>query len=179
MVEVVEVVAGDELRETLDAFLAAFAVNAELFALLGLQGFEEFEISFALDAKAFEGFAGISFGVLAVGGPGVLVEGLNGNAGRRKNGAEAPAGDDFGVGKMRENFDHGPFVGSGTLSEFCGRGAPQQRGEIFCSCGLNAKRILTIEFALNALDVFLDGFLHGEKLLVGGWVRNAVRMDAG
>jgi hypothetical protein len=33
--DVVEVVAGDELGETLDAFFAAFPVNAELFALFG------------------------------------------------------------------------------------------------------------------------------------------------
>lgn len=34
--EVVEVVAGDELGEAFDAFLTAFAVYAELLALLGL-----------------------------------------------------------------------------------------------------------------------------------------------
>ena len=100
LVEMVEVVAGHHVEEALDAFFAAFGVQAVMFPLFGLEGFEDGEVRFADGAKDFDALAGIAFVVAASGDPGVLIVGLDRRAGRSEDAAKAPGGDDLCVAEV-------------------------------------------------------------------------------
>jgi len=159
--DVVEVVAGHHADEMLDGFLAALGVHAEVLPLLGREGFQERDVGFAHDAEHFERLARVAFGVMERGGPGVLVEGLDGCAGGAENLADAPGGDGFGVGEVRENFGDGPFIGSGALAQFHRGLSAQQAGDFFRRGGLDLQGVLAFDVAEDALCVFLRSFGHG------------------
>src|ERR1700693_6128905 len=93
LAQVVDVVAGEHVRDVLDGFLAALGVHSILFPLLGGQGFEQREIGFPNYAKLFDGFAGIALCLMPAGHPGILIEGRDCSSRSAKNQAHAKAAD--------------------------------------------------------------------------------------
>jgi hypothetical protein len=76
LLEVIEVVAGHHLQDTLDGLRTAFGVHAVVLPLLRIEGLEQHEICFANGAKCLEALTRIAFRVTSSRDPRILIVGL-------------------------------------------------------------------------------------------------------
>ena len=78
---VIEVMAGRELGDSLNRFLAALGMHAMIFPLPRRERFQQIKIRFAESNKAFERSSGVRFAIAHGLRPFILIERLNGGAG--------------------------------------------------------------------------------------------------
>src|SRR5262245_6623667 len=158
--QVVEVVASEHPNHVLDRLLPALGMHSEVLPLLGRQRPEQREVPFPQHAKQLDRLPRLALVVVSAHGPLVLVIGKNGRARGTENQPKAKRADDLGIGQMRDDVAHGPFLRAGALAQCGDRDAFDQALQLPGGGSLHRKRLLAVHVTQDALRVLLRGFIH-------------------
>ena len=102
----IKVVPGEHVGDAVDGLHAAFRVNSVVLPLLGRQGLEQSQISFAERAELLDRLTRVAFVIVSAAHPTILVEAGDGRARGSKDQAHAKAANNLAVGQVCENFAH-------------------------------------------------------------------------
>src|SRR5580704_13116477 len=174
LLDMIQIVPGHQLRNSLDALFPALSVHSKMLPLFGAQRFQEPQICLAHCAINFERQSRILLAIILGLRPFVLIESGNRRSGRSENRTHAIASDDLRIRNMRQNFSDGPLSRRRALRQPGFRDAFDQLLELRGGGRLHFYRILSCYEAHDSLFVLLGSFWHRAWLL---WIRLSAWTD--
>src|ERR1700733_10035887 len=160
LLEMIQVVAGEQAHQVGDGFFAALLVHAVIFPQILGDRLQQGEVTLPQHAEQFERSFGVATAVVERPRPDILIECLNGSGILTQDGTEAPGGHHFDVGKVGEDLGDRPFLRRRALAQEFVVETFHHGGQLAGGRALYTPWVFALHVTEDAFDVLVRSFPH-------------------